>query len=94
VHAVGVKGRETNLRRFLSTQIEHNFPTEMLYDQFTATMCRGQHEHHRREHAGHFLGVAVIDEEAAGVVDEKLIEIGRDRLVNAEAESRLGDEFG
>src|SRR5260370_16905890 len=57
-------------------------------------MGRGQHEHHRREHAGGLLGIAVIDEEAAGIVNKKLIELGRNRLVHTEPEGYVGDEAG
>jgi hypothetical protein len=45
------------------------------------------------EHAGGLLGVPVADEEAAGIVDEKLIELGCDGLAHAEAEGRVGDEL-
>ena len=93
MHAVGIEGREADLRRFLRMQVEHHLPADMLDDQFAAAMGRGQHEHHRREHAGDLLGVAVVDEEAAGIVDEKLIEVGRNRLAHAEAEGDVGDEF-
>jgi hypothetical protein len=66
----------------------------MLDDQFAAAMCRGQHEHHRREHAGGLLGIAVVDKEAAGIVDKKLIEVGRNRLAHTEPEGYVGDESG
>jgi hypothetical protein len=36
----------------------------------------------------------VADEEAAGIIDQKLIEVGRDRFAHAEAEGHVGDEFG
>ena len=74
-------------------QVERCLPAGMLDDQFAACMGRGQHEHHRREHAGDLLGVPVVDEEAAGVVDEKLVEVGRNRPAHAESEGHAGDEF-
>jgi hypothetical protein len=75
--AIGIEGREADLRRFLRTRAEHDLPIEMLYDQFAPAMGRGQHEHPGCEHAGRFFGIAVVDEEAAGIVDKKLIEVGR-----------------
>ena len=94
MHAVGIEGREADLRRFFRTRLEHHLLAEMLDDQFAAAMGRGQHEHHRREHAGGLLGIAVVDEEAAGIVDKKLIEVGRNRLAHTEPESYVGDEAG
>ncbi|MCA6116855.1 hypothetical protein J6524_18455 [Bradyrhizobium sp. WSM 1738] len=44
---------------------------------FAATMVRRQQEHHR---APRFRGIAMVDEESAGFVDEKLIEVGHHRL--------------
>ena len=94
MHAVGIEGREADLRRFLRTRVEHHLPAKMLYDQFAAAMGRGQHEHHRREHTGSLLGIAVIDEETAGIVDKKLIEVGRNRLAYTEPKGYVGDESG
>src|SRR5229473_8615542 len=51
-------------------------------------------QHHRREHAGDLLGIAVVDEEAAGIVDKKLIELGRNRLAHTEPKGYVGDETG
>src|SRR5208337_2515377 len=64
----------------------------MPYDQSAASMGRGQHEHHRREHAGDLLGVPVVDEEAAGIVDQKLVEVRRKRRADAESEGQVRDE--
>jgi hypothetical protein len=36
----------------------------------------------------------VIDEEAAGIVDKKLIEVGRNRLAHTDSKSYVGDESG
>jgi hypothetical protein len=43
---------------------------------------------------GDLLGALVIDKVAPGIVDKKLIKIGRNRLVHVKADARLGDEFG
>lgn len=43
---------------------------------------------------GAFFGIAVIDEETAAIVDKKLVEIGRNRLVHTELEGYVGDEAG
>lgn len=94
MHAVGIEGREADLRRLLRTQVEYYLPAKMLYDQLATAMGRRQHEHHRCEHAGDLLGIAVADEEAAGIVDKKLVEVGRDRLTHTEPEGYIGDESG
>ena len=93
VHAVGVEARNADLRRVLRTQVERRLPASVLDDQFAAAVGRGQHERHRREHAGDLLGVPVADEEAAGVVDEKLVEVGRNRPAHAQSEGHGGCEF-
>ena len=36
----------------------------------------------------------MIGEEAARIIDEKLVEIGRDRLAHTEAQGHIGDELG
>ena len=74
-------------------QVERHLQAGMLYDQFAASMGRGQHEHHRREHARDLLGVSVVDEEAAGIVDKKLVEVSRKRPAHAESEGHVGDKF-
>ena len=94
VDAVGIEGREADLRRLLGARVEHHLPAEMPYDQFAATVGRGQHEDQRCEHARDLFRVPVADEEAALIVDEELVELGRDRLGHTEAGGRAGDEFG
>ena len=94
MHAVGIEGREADLRWLPWAQVEHHLPAEMLNDQLAAAMGRWQHEHHRPEHARDLLGISMIDEEATGVVDKKLIEIGRNRIVHTEPEGYVGDESG
>jgi hypothetical protein len=74
-------------------RVEHHLPPEVPDDQFAAAMDRGQYQRQGRKHAGSLFGVPVLDKEAAGVVDEQLIKIGRDRLADAEAAGRLGNEF-
>ena len=93
MHAVGIESRKADLRRLLRMQVERCLPAGMLYDQFAASLGRGQHQHHCREHAGDLLGVAVVDEEAAGVIDEKLVEVGCKRPAHAESGGHACDEF-
>jgi len=94
MHAVGIEGREADLRRLLQTQVEDDLPAQVLDDQFAATVDRGQREHYGCEHARDYLGVAMVDEEATGVVDEKLVEVGFDRLAHAEPERGFGNQAG
>jgi hypothetical protein len=94
MHAVGVESREADLRRLLRTRVEHDLPAKMLDDQLAAAVGRGQHEHQCREHAGDLLGIAVIDEKAAGIVDKELIEVGRNRLVHTQPEGDIRDQAG
>lgn len=93
VHAVGIESGEAQLRRLFGVLVEHHLAAEMPDHQLATAMNRGQHQHHRREHAGYLLGIAVVDEEGAGVVDEELVEIGRDRPIHAEAKGDVDDQL-
>ena len=92
MHAVGVEGGEGHLRRLVAAQVEPDLAALVAHDQLAAREGRRQRHHERREHAGRLLGVAVADEEAALVVDQQLVELGRDRLVDAQSLGGAGDD--
>ena len=94
MHAVGIEGGESDFRRIFGVQVEYHFSIQVPHDQLAATMSRGHNDHQGREHAGDLFGVPVTEEEAAGVIDEKLVEVRLDRLLHAKAASCVGYEFG
>ena len=91
---VGIEGGESNLRRIFRAQVEDHLAIKVSHDQLAAAMGRRQRDHQGREHAGDLFGIPVVDEEAAGVVDQKLVELGRHRIVDAKPKGRAGDQLG
>jgi hypothetical protein len=53
------------------------------HHELSARCKGGQRQHERREHARLLLSIAVTDEEAAPVVDEQFVEVGRNRVTDA-----------
>ena len=84
VNAIGVERGESDFGRVGGAHIELRLASAVTHDQFAAAANRGQHDHQRGEHAGRLLGVAMAGEEAAFVIDQQLVELGLDRVLDAE----------
>jgi hypothetical protein len=94
VDAVGIKCGEADLGRLLGMRVEHHLASEMPHDQLAAAMGRGQDDRQCGKHPGKLFRVAVVDEKAAGVIDEQLVEIRRHRFADAETAGGVADERG
>ncbi len=60
--------------------------------QFAAGEQRRQQDHQRAEHPVQLLGIAVAEEEAARLVEQQLMERGRNRGLHAEAVGDPGED--
>jgi hypothetical protein len=92
VDAVRIEARECNFGRLVALELETHLPVLVPHDQLAALRLCRERQHQRCEHTGHFLGVAVADEEAALVIDEELVEGSRDRVGHAKPLDRPRDD--
>ena len=86
--AIGVEGCECRLGWLLAFEVEPGLAILVSDHEFAACGDRGQREHQGRKHAGGLLGVAMAHEEAALVINEEFVKLGRNRFAHAES---LGD---
>jgi hypothetical protein len=84
VHAVGIERGPGQLGKVRAAQIEAHFAFAMTDHQFTAAVQRRQRDDQRAEHPGRLFGVAMVEEEAALVVDQKLVQLGLNPGTGAE----------
>ena len=91
MHAIGIEGREADLRRLLRTGVETTSRPTCLMTNSPPLCVEGSASTIVANMPGAF-SVAVVDKEAADIVDKKLVEVGRNRLAHTEPEGYVGDD--
>jgi hypothetical protein len=92
VHAVGIEGGPGDFGNISAAQIESSFAFAMTDHQFTASVQRRQRDDQRAEHPERLLGVAMLEEKAALVVDQQLVQLGLHAGACAETRCRACDD--
>lgn len=92
MHAVGIEGGPGDLGNISAAQVESSFALAMTDHQFTARVQRRQRHDQRAEHPRRLLGVAMLEEKAALVVDQQLVQLGLHPGACAETRGRAFDD--
>ena len=92
MYAVGIEGGPGNLGHISAAQVESSFAPVMTDHQFTARVQRRQRDDQRAEHPGRLLRVTMLEEKAALVVDQQLVQLGLHPGACAETHGRAFDD--
>ena len=89
--AIGIEGDKGRFRGVFATKLQSGFPIFVPHNELAAGRKRRQNEHERGEHPACLLGIAMTHEEAALIIDQELVKLGRDRVAHPEPLADTGE---
>ena len=94
VPAVGVESGVSDFRRLRRREVEADLALAVADAQLAAGVERRQDDHQGGEHPRRLLGITMADEKTAGIVDQQLVQLGRDGFADTQTGFAARDDVG